>query len=41
LEYFPKDENGQPDFLLIVEKVYWYSTDGGMYAGDHIEKKPL
>lgn len=42
LEYFPKDENGQPDFLLIVDESHiGIPQIGGMYAGDHSRKETL
>lgn len=42
LEYFPKDENGRPDFLLIVDESHiGIPQIGGMYAGDHSRKETL
>jgi len=42
LEYFPKDENGKPDFLLIVDESHiGIPQIGGMYAGDHSRKETL
>jgi excinuclease ABC subunit B len=42
LEYFPKDENGRPDFLLIVDESHIAVPQiGGMYAGDRSRKDTL
>lgn len=42
LEYFPKDKNGRPDFLLIVDESHiGIPQIGGMYAGDHSRKETL
>lgn len=42
LEYFPKDENGKPDFLLVVDESHiGVPQIGGMYAGDHSRKETL
>ncbi len=42
LEYFPKDENGQPDFLLIIDESHiGVPQIGGMYAGDRSRKENL
>jgi excinuclease ABC subunit B len=42
LEYFPKDKNGQPDFLLIIDESHiGVPQIGGMYAGDRSRKENL
>jgi len=42
LSYFPKDKNGQPDYLLIMDESHigWPQVRG-MYAGDQARKKTL
>jgi excinuclease ABC subunit B len=42
LEYFPKKENGTPDFLTIIDESHvTLSQLRGMYAGDASRKKTL
>ncbi len=42
LSYFPKDKNGKPDFLTIIDESHIAVTQiGGMYAGDQSRKKVL
>lgn len=42
LEYFPKDEKGQADFLLIIDESHIAVPQiGGMYAGDRSRKDTL
>lgn len=42
LEYFPKDENGKPDFLLIVDESHIAIPQiRGMYTGDKARKQTL
>jgi excinuclease ABC subunit B len=42
LEYFPKDKNGKPDFLLVVDESHiGIPQIGGMYAGDRSRKETL
>jgi excinuclease ABC subunit B len=42
LSYFPKDKEGKPDFLLIMDESHigWPQV-GGMYAGDRSRKETL
>lgn len=42
LSYFPKDKNGKPDYLLIMDESHiGFPQVGGMYAGDQARKKTL
>ncbi len=42
LEYFPKDKNGQPNFLTIIDESHIAVPQiGGMYAGDRSRKETL
>jgi excinuclease ABC subunit B len=42
LSYFPKDEKGNPDFLLVVDESHVTLPQlHGMYAGDQARKKNL
>jgi len=42
LAYFPKDKNGKPDFLTIIDESHVSVPQiGGMYAGDQSRKKVL
>ena len=42
LSYFPKDENGRPDFLTIIDESHvTVSQIGAMYAGDASRKETL
>jgi excinuclease ABC subunit B len=42
LEYFPKDKNGKPDFLTIIDESHIAVPQiSGMYAGDQARKKIL
>jgi len=42
LEYFPKDKNGKPDFLTIIDESHIAIPQiSGMYAGDQARKKIL
>lgn len=42
LEYFPKDKEGKPDFLLVVDESHiGIPQIGGMYAGDRSRKETL
>lgn len=42
LSYFPTDENGDPDFLTIIDESHVTVPQiGGMYAGDRSRKKNL
>jgi len=42
LEYFPKDKNGKPDFLTIIDESHISVPQiSGMYAGDQARKKVL
>ncbi|MHB9020079.1 MAG: excinuclease ABC subunit UvrB [Minisyncoccota bacterium] len=42
LEYFPKDKNGKPDFLTIIDESHIAVPQiSGMYAGDQARKKVL
>ena len=42
LAYFPKDENGNPDFLTIIDESHVTVPQiGGMYAGDASRKQSL
>ncbi len=42
LSYFPKDKNGNPDFLTIIDESHvTVSQIGGMYAGDRSRKETL
>ncbi len=42
LEYFPKDKNGMPDFLTIIDESHIAVPQiSGMYAGDQARKKVL
>jgi len=42
LSYFPKDKNGKPDFLTVVDESHVAIPQiGGMYAGDASRKKTL
>lgn len=42
LEYFPKDKNGKPDFLLVADESHiGIPQIGGMYAGDRSRKETL
>jgi excinuclease ABC subunit B len=42
LEYFPRDENGEADFLLISDESHiGIPQIGGMYAGDRSRKETL
>jgi excinuclease ABC subunit B len=42
LSYFPKDKNGKPDFLTIIDESHVTVPQiGGMYAGDQSRKKTL
>jgi len=42
LEYFPKDKNGQADFLLVIDESHiGIPQIGGMYAGDRSRKENL
>lgn len=42
LEYFPKAENGQADFLLVIDESHiGIPQIGGMYAGDRSRKETL
>ena len=42
LEYFPKDKNGKPDFLLVIDESHiGVPQIGGMYAGDRSRKETL
>jgi len=42
LSYFPKDKNGKPDFLTIIDESHvTVSQVGGMYAGDRSRKDTL
>ena len=42
LSYFPKDKNGKPDFLTIIDESHvTISQIGGMYAGDRSRKETL
>ncbi len=42
LAYFPKDKNGNPDFLTVIDESHiTVSQIGGMYAGDKSRKDTL
>jgi len=42
LSYFPRDKNGQPDFLTIIDESHVTVPQiAGMYAGDRARKKNL
>lgn len=42
LEYFPRDKNGKPDFLLVIDESHIAVPQiGGMYAGDRSRKETL
>ncbi len=42
LEYFPRDKNGKPDFLLVIDESHIAVPQiGGMYAGDRSRKENL
>jgi excinuclease ABC subunit B len=42
LEYFPKDKNGKPDFLTIIDESHIAIPQiSGMYAGDQARKRVL
>ncbi|MCL5017475.1 MAG: excinuclease ABC subunit UvrB [Patescibacteria group bacterium] len=42
LEYFPKDKNGKPDFLTVIDESHIAVPQiSGMYAGDQARKKIL
>jgi excinuclease ABC subunit B len=42
LSYFPKDKNGKPDFLTIIDESHvTVSQIGAMYAGDKSRKETL
>ncbi len=42
LEYFPKDKNGKPDFLTVIDESHISVPQiSGMYAGDQARKKVL
>ena len=42
LDYFPKDKNGRPDFLTIIDESHVTIPQlGGMYAGDQSRKETL
>lgn len=42
LEYFPRDEKGKPDFLLVSDESHiGIPQIGGMYAGDRSRKETL
>jgi excinuclease ABC subunit B len=42
LEYFPKDKNGKPDFLTIIDESHIAVPQiSGMYAGDQARKRVL
>jgi len=42
LEYFPRDENGKADFLLVIDESHIAVPQiGGMYAGDKSRKETL
>lgn len=42
ISYFPKDKNGNPDFLLIIDESHvTVSQIGGMYNGDRSRKETL
>lgn len=42
LSYFPKDKNGKPDFLTIIDESHVTVPQiGGMYSGDASRKKTL
>lgn len=42
LEYFPKDENGNPDFLTVIDESHIAVPQiSGMYAGDQSRKRIL
>ena len=42
LSYFPKDKNGKPDFLTIIDESHIAIPQiAGMYAGDQARKKVL
>ena len=42
LEYFPKDKDGKPDFLLVIDESHiGVPQIGGMYAGDRSRKETL
>lgn len=42
LSYFPKDNNGKPDFLTIIDESHvTVSQIGGMFAGDKSRKETL
>lgn len=42
LEYFPKDKDGKPNFLTIIDESHVAVPQiGGMYAGDQSRKKTL
>ncbi len=42
MSYFPKDKNGKPDFLTIIDESHIAIPQiGGMYAGDQARKKVL
>lgn len=42
LSYFPKDKDGKPDFLTIIDESHVTVPQiGGMYAGDQSRKKTL
>ncbi len=42
LEYFPKDKDGKPDFLTIIDESHIAVPQiSGMYAGDQARKKVL
>lgn len=42
LSYFPKDKNGNPDYLLVIDESHvTVSQIGGMYNGDRSRKETL
>lgn len=42
LEYFPKDKDGKPNFLLVIDESHiGVPQIGGMYAGDRSRKETL
>jgi excinuclease ABC subunit B len=42
MSYFPKDKNGKPDFLTIIDESHISVPQiGGMFAGDQARKNVL